>query len=272
MGTRDEEYDYLFKVVLIGDSGVGKSNLLSRFTRNEFNLESKVRPACIFSPVVNNIVTVFLEHYRSGVRHQEHDDRLEDHQGADLGHSRTGEVQSHHQRLLQVPNCASVCNPSANVVLRGAVGALLVYDISKLATFENVARWLKELRDHAEPNIVIMLVGNKSDLRNRRAVPTEDAMAFAETNHLAFIETSALDATGVDDAFRQILTGTSSQIACVTLLTRAEIHKQLSRRLVVGGDGKAIGKGGKSLLPNAKGGTNVTLGTEQQSKEQQCCK
>ena len=72
------------------------------------------------------------------------------------------------------------------------MGALLVYDISKLATFENVARWLKELRDHAEPNIVIMLVGNKSDLRNRRAVPTEDAMAFAETNHLAFIETSAL--------------------------------------------------------------------------------
>lgn len=74
-------------------------------------------------------------------------------------------------------------------------------------TFENVERWLKELRDHAEPNIVIMLVGNKSDLRNRRAVPTEEAMAFAERNSLAFIETSALDASGVDDAFRQILTG-----------------------------------------------------------------
>lgn len=48
---------------------------------------------------------------------------------------------------------------------RGAVGALLVYDISKKLTFENVERWLKELRDHAEPNIVVMLVGNKSDLR-----------------------------------------------------------------------------------------------------------
>lgn len=89
---------------------------------------------------------------------------------------------------------------------RGAVGALLVYDISKRATFENVERWLKELRDHAEPNIVVMLVGNKSDLRHKRAVSTEDAMTFAEENQLAFIETSALDSTGVDEAFRQILT------------------------------------------------------------------
>lgn len=90
---------------------------------------------------------------------------------------------------------------------RGAVGALLVYDISKHVTFENVERWLKELRDHAEPSIVVMLVGNKSDLRHRRTVPTEEAMAFAENNSLAFIETSALDASGVDEAFRQILTG-----------------------------------------------------------------
>jgi small GTP-binding protein len=82
-----------------------------------------------------------------------------------------------------------------------------VYDISKHVTFENVERWLKELRDHAEPSIVVMLVGNKSDLRHRRTVPTEEAMAFAENNSLAFIETSALDASGVDEAFRQILTG-----------------------------------------------------------------
>ena len=62
---------------------------------------------------------------------------------------------------------------------RGAVGALLVYDISKHATYVNVTRWLKELRDHADSNIVIMLVGNKSDLKHLRAVPTEEAKAFA---------------------------------------------------------------------------------------------
>ena len=59
------------------------------------------------------------------------------------------------------------------------MGALLVYDISKHATYVNVTRWLKELRDHADSNIVIMLVGNKSDLKHLRAVPTEEAKAFA---------------------------------------------------------------------------------------------
>lgn len=67
---------------------------------------------------------------------------------------------------------------------RGAVGALLVYDISKHQTYENVTRWLKELRDHADANIVIMLVGNKSDLRHLRAVPTDEAKAFASTSFL----------------------------------------------------------------------------------------
>lgn len=62
---------------------------------------------------------------------------------------------------------------------RGAVGALLVYDISKHQTYTNVTRWLKELRDHADSNIVIMLVGNKSDLKHLRAVPTDEAKAFA---------------------------------------------------------------------------------------------
>ena len=96
---------------------------------------------------------------------------------------------------------------------RGAVGALLVYDITKHLTFENVKRWLKELRDHADSNIVIMLVGNKCHLRYLRAVPTEDAKTFASQNSLSFIETSALDSTNVETAFRNILTG--EYILCV---------------------------------------------------------
>lgn len=62
------------------------------------------------------------------------------------------------------------------------MGALLVYDIAKHATYVNVTRWSKELRDHADSNIVIMLVGNKSDLKHLRAVPTEEAKAFSSAS------------------------------------------------------------------------------------------
>mmetsp|Transcript_56585 Transcript_56585/g.99442 ORF Transcript_56585/g.99442 Transcript_56585/m.99442 type:complete len:217 (-) Transcript_56585:255-905(-) len=170
MAAKDDEYDYLFKVVLIGDSGVGKSNLLSRFTRNEFNLDSK-------STIGVEFATKSIKVDAKTIKAQIWDT---------AGQERYRAITSAYYR--------------------GAVGALLVYDISKQVTFENVERWLKELRDHAEPNIVIMLVGNKSDLRHKRAVSTETAMAFAESNNLAFIETSALDSTGVEEAFRQILT------------------------------------------------------------------
>ena len=100
---------------------------------------------------------------------------------------------------------------------RGAVGALLVYDIAKHLTYENVERWLRELRDHADQNIVIMLVGNKSDLRHLRAVPTDEAKAFAEKNNLSFIETSALDSTNVETAFHNILTGKKNSIIIYTV-------------------------------------------------------
>ncbi|KAL5218566.1 hypothetical protein ABZP36_019250 [Zizania latifolia] len=89
---------------------------------------------------------------------------------------------------------------------RGAVGALLVYDVTKATTFENVKRWLKELRDHADSNIVVMLIGNKIDLKHLRSVTLEDATSFAEREGLSFIETSALDATNVDRAFQTVLT------------------------------------------------------------------
>lgn len=62
---------------------------------------------------------------------------------------------------------------------RGAVGALLVYDISKHLTYESAERWLKELYDHADPHMVVMLVGNKNDLGSVRTVPTEEARDFA---------------------------------------------------------------------------------------------
>ena len=79
--------------------------------------------------------------------------------------------------------------------------ALLVYDITKRQTFDNVLRWLRELRDHADSNIVIMMAGNKADLNHLRSVAEEDGQILAKTESLSFLETSALEATNVEKAF-----------------------------------------------------------------------
>uniref|UniRef100_A0A8C6SEE5 small monomeric GTPase n=1 Tax=Neogobius melanostomus TaxID=47308 RepID=A0A8C6SEE5_9GOBI len=161
--------DDLTILVLIGDSGVGKSNLLSRFTRNEFSLESK-------STIGVEFATRSIQVEGKTVKAQIWDT---------AGQERYRAITSAYYR--------------------GAVGALLVYDIAKHLTYENAERWLKELQDHADNNIVIMLVGNKSDLRHLRAVPTEQARAF-QKNGLSFLETSALDSSNVELAFQTILT------------------------------------------------------------------
>ncbi|KAK0606285.1 hypothetical protein LWI29_036146 [Acer saccharum] len=165
----DHEYDYLFKIVLIGDSGVGKSNILSRFTRNEFCLESK-------STIGVEFATRTLQVEGKTVKAQIWDT---------AGQERYRAITSAYYR--------------------GAVGALLVYDITKRQTFDNVQRWLRELRDHADSNIVIMMAGNKSDLNHLRAVQEEDGHSLAEREGLSFLETSALEATNVEKAFQTIL-------------------------------------------------------------------
>ncbi|KAG2214592.1 hypothetical protein INT46_008137 [Mucor plumbeus] len=167
----DDEYDFLFKLVLIGDSGVGKSNLLSRFTTNEFNLESK-------STIGVEFATKNIEIEKRSIKAQ-----IWDTSGQERYRAITG------------------------AYYRGAVGALVVYDITRRNSFQNVSHWLKELRDHADSNIVIMLVGNKVDLsETSRAVSTEEGAALAEKDGFLFMETSALDSTNVDNAFEKVFT------------------------------------------------------------------
>lgn len=79
---------------------------------------------------------------------------------------------------------------------------MLVYDITRRPTFDHMARWLDELRAHADGSIVVMLIGNKADLGQKRAVSTEDAVAFAEEQGLFFSEASAL--SGMDNGFINI--------------------------------------------------------------------
>jgi len=88
---------------------------------------------------------------------------------------------------------------------RGATGALLTYDITKRHTFNHIEKWLDELHNHADKNIVVMLVGNKSDLSSIREVPIEEAKDLAKQKGLFFIETSALDSSNVEPAFLGLL-------------------------------------------------------------------
>ena len=106
--------------------------------------------------------------------------------------------------VLCVP-CLSRYRAITSAYYRGAVGALVVYDVTRRVTFENAERWLRELRDHTDANIVVMLVGNKADLRHLRAISPEDAAAFAERHGTFSMETSALDATNVERAFAEVL-------------------------------------------------------------------
>jgi len=84
---------------------------------------------------------------------------------------------------------------------RGAHGALLVYDITRRETFDHLKEWLQEVREHSNKEIVIMLIGNKSDLDSKRAVSVDEGTQFAQNNGLFFMETSAKTSDNVDEAF-----------------------------------------------------------------------
>ncbi|KAI6654593.1 Ras gtpase protein [Oopsacas minuta] len=167
--NKEVDYDFLFKIVMIGDSGVGKSNLLSRFTRNEFTIEC--------------LSTIGVEFATKSV---------------------AVDAKNIKAQIWDTAGQERFCAIS-NVYYRRAVGALLVYDITDSQTYDNVTNWLKDLKDHADGNIVVMLVGNKSDLKHLRAVPTEMAQQFAESNQMSFIETSALSSKNVEEAFTSVV-------------------------------------------------------------------
>ncbi|XP_021814954.1 ras-related protein RABA3 [Prunus avium] len=164
-----EKIDYVFKVVVIGDSAVGKTQILSRFTKNEFCFDSKSTIGVEFQ---TRTVTIKGKLIKAQIWDT-------------AGQERYRAVTSAYYR--------------------GALGAMLVYDITKRQTFDHVARWVEELRAHADSSIVIMLVGNKADLGEQRDVPTEDAVEFAEDQGLFFSETSAFSGENVDTAFFSVL-------------------------------------------------------------------
>ncbi|KAL1350325.1 hypothetical protein HN51_014429 [Arachis hypogaea] len=164
-----ERIDYVFKVVVIGDSAVGKTQILSRFAKNEFCFDSKSTIGVEFQ---TRTVTI----------------------GGKLIKAQIWDTAG-QERYRAV----------TSAYYRGALGAMVVYDITKRQTFDHVARWIEELRAHADTSIVIMLIGNKGDLVEKRAVRTEYAVEFAEEQGLFFSETSALSGENVESAFFKLL-------------------------------------------------------------------
>lgn len=166
-----DEYDILFKVVLVGDGSVGKSCLLSRFTRNEFNLESQSTIGVEFA---SKCITIAGKTIKAQVWD-------------------TAGQEKHYRAL-----CAAY--------YRGAAGAIITYDITSRRSFDNLGVWLQQVKDFTDSKIVTILVGNKCDLSHLRTVPKEEAQKFADKNKIYFIETSALDTTNVEEAFLNLLT------------------------------------------------------------------
>ena len=160
-----QDYDYLFKVLLIGNSSVGKSSLLLRFVDNQWS--------DLFVPTI----------------------------GVDFK-IRTMEIDNKNVKL-QIWDTAGqerFKNITASYY-RGAHGIFVVYDISDTESFKNINNWLIEIEKNANKNVYKILVGNKCDLEDKRTVSYQQGKELAETYGMQFIETSAKSNTNVDEAF-----------------------------------------------------------------------
>lgn len=157
-----------FKLVLLGESAVGKSSLVLRFVKGQFHeyQESTIGAAFLTQTVCLDDTTVKFE--------------IWDTAGQERYHS------------------------LAPMYYRGAQAAIVVYDLTNPDTFSRAKTWVKELQRQASPNIVIALAGNKADLAAKRAVETAEAQAYADENQLLFMETSAKTASNVNDIFLAI--------------------------------------------------------------------
>lgn len=165
MANGMKDYDFLFKLVLIGDSGVGKSCLLLRFADDNFT-----------------------DSYISTI-------------GVDF-RFRTINIQDKTVKL-QIWDTAGQerFRTITSAYYRGADGIIMVYDVTSSESFDHVEEWLSEVDRYANENTSKLLVGNKADLIEEKVVPEEDAQRFAENIGISFLETSAKTATNVDTAF-----------------------------------------------------------------------
>lgn len=167
--SSQETYDYMFKVLLLGDAGVGKTSLMWRFSDDVFNH--------------TYISTIGI------------DFKL-----------RTIDVQGQKVRL-QVWDTAGQERFHAISVsyYRTAAGIMLVYDITRRCSFENIAKWLRKIDEHAKEDVIKLLIGNKCDMEQPRAVMREEGEKLADEYDMPFFETSAKENESIKEAFECIV-------------------------------------------------------------------
>ena len=162
-------YNLIFKIVLIGDSNVGKTNILSKYLQNEFNPDSKATVGVEFGSKTFNINDNVIKA------------QIWDTAGTEKYRSIT------------------------NAYYKGAKGAFVVYDISRKSSFNNIDKWLFDLKNNGDENINIILIGNKIDLEHQREVTTEEGEKKAVLNKASFIETSAKNGDNIEKAFNLMI-------------------------------------------------------------------
>ncbi|XP_019198684.1 PREDICTED: ras-related protein RABF1 [Ipomoea nil] len=168
-GATNDPKNLRVKLVLLGDSGVGKSCIVLRFVRGQFDPTSKVTVGASFlsqTIALQDSTTVKFEIWDTA-------------------------GQERYAAL-------------APLYYRGAAVAVVVYDITNPDSFTKAQYWVKELQKHGSPDIIMALVGNKADLLEKREVSVQDAMEYAEKNGMFFIETSAKTADNINQLFEEI--------------------------------------------------------------------
>ena len=157
--------DFKVKIVLLGDSGVGKTNLISRFTKNMFSPNSKATIGVEF----------FIKTYK--VNNKILKIEIWDTAGQERYKSIT------------------------SVYYKGAKGAFIVYDITSRKSFDDVDKWIEEIKEKTSKDIKLIIIGNKIDLKDERDITTNEALNKFKGMDIPFMETSALDDTNVSEVF-----------------------------------------------------------------------
>jgi len=157
-----------YKFILVGSSCVGKTSILRRLVDNEFNEDMVstigVEFDCVPVEIDNEKIVL----------------RIWDTAG-----------QERFRSIIRA-------------YFRNAIGVLLVFDLKARSTFDEVSAWLKDIRSLCEPDVCVMLIGNKSDLASSRQVTLAEAEDFARLNNIKYMETSALSGSNIKEAFYKV--------------------------------------------------------------------